>query len=111
MFLVIEQAMAVSQHHDAVSGTAKQAVTYDYEERLSDGQRQGMLLVNKAYKQLLHTFLPQQELCPLLNISRCNVTETSKEVRKFMPVYIILSYVPNISRLWFYLLAMGKPIK
>ncbi|XP_067938019.1 lysosomal alpha-mannosidase-like [Watersipora subatra] len=76
---VLKQAMAVSQHHDAVSGTAKQAVTYDYEERLSDGQRQGMLLVNKAYKQLLHTFLPQQELCPLLNISRCNVTETSKE--------------------------------
>jgi len=29
--------MGVVQHHDAVSGTEKQAVAFDYAQRLSDG--------------------------------------------------------------------------
>jgi hypothetical protein len=29
--------MGVAQHHDAVSGTAKQVVDFDYAQRLSDG--------------------------------------------------------------------------
>lgn len=32
------QAMGVAQHHDAVSGTAKQHVTFDYAKRLSHGR-------------------------------------------------------------------------
>ena len=33
----MREAMGVLQHHDAVSGTAKQAVTFDYAERLHAG--------------------------------------------------------------------------
>ena len=29
--------MAIAQHHDAVTGTEKQAVAFDYAQRLSDG--------------------------------------------------------------------------
>ncbi len=29
--------MAVVQHHDAITGTEKQAVAFDYAQRLSDG--------------------------------------------------------------------------
>ncbi len=29
--------MGVAQHHDAISGTEKQAVAFDYAQRLSDG--------------------------------------------------------------------------
>ena len=29
--------MGVAQHHDAVSGTEKQEVAFDYAQRLSDG--------------------------------------------------------------------------
>jgi hypothetical protein len=29
--------MGVMQHHDAISGTEKQHVAYDYAQRLSDG--------------------------------------------------------------------------
>ena len=35
---VLREAQAVAQHHDAVSGTAKQAVTFDYAERLAKGK-------------------------------------------------------------------------
>ena len=33
--------MGVAQHHDAVSGTAKQHVTFDYAKRLSRGRCRG----------------------------------------------------------------------
>jgi lysosomal alpha-mannosidase len=37
-FLLIPgEAMAVIQHHDAITGTEKQAVAFDYAQRLSDG--------------------------------------------------------------------------
>lgn len=35
--MLLRMAMGVSQHHDAVSGTEKQHVTYDYEKRLYAG--------------------------------------------------------------------------
>lgn len=35
--LSVGKAMAVAQHHDAVSGTAKQHVTNDYARKLADG--------------------------------------------------------------------------
>ena len=42
-FWVNCQAMGVAQHHDAVSGTAKQHVTFDYAKRLSHGRRASMV--------------------------------------------------------------------
>ncbi len=37
-FLLIPgEAIAVVQHHDAITGTEKQAVAFDYAQRLSDG--------------------------------------------------------------------------
>jgi lysosomal alpha-mannosidase len=32
---ILEQAMGIAQHHDAVAGTSKQAVAYDYAMRLA----------------------------------------------------------------------------
>lgn len=78
--------MGVAQHHDAVSGTAKQVVTYDYAERLSEGVNQCIGLLNHAYQRLTGandssaTLIPHQQFCPLVNISHCNATETSKSV-------------------------------
>ena len=40
-----EQAMGVSQHHDAVAGTEKQHVTYDYTYRISNGISQVIYLL------------------------------------------------------------------
>merc|ERR1711970_357283 len=41
----LKEAMAVAQHHDAVSGTAKQHVTDDYSLRLSQGVVKGFDLM------------------------------------------------------------------
>ena len=35
--LTIGEALGVAQHHDAVSGTEKQEVAFDYAMRLSEG--------------------------------------------------------------------------
>ncbi len=35
--LIIDEALGVTQHHDAVSGTEKQEVAFDYAQRLSEG--------------------------------------------------------------------------
>ena len=34
---LMRRVMGVMQHHDAVTGTAKQAVTFDYQQRLAKG--------------------------------------------------------------------------
>ncbi len=37
LWFMIDEALGVTQHHDAVSGTEKQEVVFDYAQRLSDG--------------------------------------------------------------------------
>ncbi|KAA8548283.1 hypothetical protein F0562_004456 [Nyssa sinensis] len=53
----LADALAIAQHHDAVSGTQRQHVASDYAKRLSIGYAEA-------------------EECPLLNISYCPPSET-----------------------------------
>ncbi|XP_042885144.1 lysosomal alpha-mannosidase-like isoform X3 [Penaeus japonicus] len=83
----LKEAMGVLQHHDAVSGTAKQHVTNDYSERLSQGVTESFQMVVEAYSKLNAveggdegpleaTAMPV--FCPLLNVSSCPLTEASE---------------------------------
>ncbi|CAF3324143.1 unnamed protein product [Rotaria socialis] len=72
----LSEAMGVAQHHDAVSGTEKQAVAFDYAQRLSDGIAVAENVMNQAYAKLLPKDSQSpppasQFLCQLSNISQC----------------------------------------
>ncbi|KAF2364114.1 Glycosyl hydrolase family 38 C-terminal [Trinorchestia longiramus] len=73
------QALGVTQHHDAVTGTAKQHVTDDYYKRLDEAQRSS----EEALVPLLRSLAGSPEaagavsFCPQRNISSCELTEES----------------------------------
>ncbi|BFG27202.1 hypothetical protein CerSpe_134770 [Prunus speciosa] len=79
----LADALAIAQHHDAVSGTERQHVAADYAMRLSIGYLQAEKLVASSLAYLSesesssgqgHTVTHFQQ-CPLLNISYCPPSE------------------------------------
>lgn len=80
----LEDALGIAQHHDAISGTAKQHVADDYSKHLSDGMNSAALHVVQALKKLMLGDGPQApspldnlSYCPLLNETVCQVSEVS----------------------------------
>ncbi|XP_065568469.1 lysosomal alpha-mannosidase-like isoform X3 [Artemia franciscana] len=77
--VLLERAEAVAQHHDAVTGTAKQHVTDDYVRRLHEGASSCYHSIAKIYSRIL----PQEDStqpvhfrhCHYLNVSQCQITE------------------------------------
>ncbi|BFZ17312.1 hypothetical protein BsWGS_20353 [Bradybaena similaris] len=88
----LAEALGVAQHHDGVSGTSKQAVAYDYAQRLAEGVHAGQAVLNDAFGRLLQhsggPTPPTQVFCTYLNISICNITETNNgfEVTFYNPL-------------------------
>uniref|UniRef100_A0A8C1EXB0 Lysosomal alpha-mannosidase n=1 Tax=Cyprinus carpio carpio TaxID=630221 RepID=A0A8C1EXB0_CYPCA len=70
------RAMGVAQHHDAVSGTEKQHVAYDYARRLATGWAHCEVLVRNSLAILSGSEAPHV-FCENLNISVCPLTESS----------------------------------
>ncbi|KAE9467642.1 hypothetical protein C3L33_00450, partial [Rhododendron williamsianum] len=76
-------ALGIAQHHDAVTGTARQHTTNDYEKRLAIGASEAEAFVNSALTCLANskmkgpcaTPLSTLSQCQLLNISFCPPTE------------------------------------
>ncbi|XP_022132790.1 alpha-mannosidase [Momordica charantia] len=75
-------ALGIAQHHDAVTGTAKQHTTNDYMKRLAAGSSEAEAVVNSALiclgQNKLEDHCEKSKIlsqCPLLNISFCPPTE------------------------------------
>ncbi|KAK1303873.1 hypothetical protein QJS10_CPB11g01988 [Acorus calamus] len=87
-------ALGISQHHDAVTGTAKQHTTNDYMKRLAIGASEAEMVVNLALSCLTSSRSKKQCLpptvnfsqCPLLNISYCPSTEEIPEGKSLVVV-------------------------
>mmetsp|Transcript_26067 Transcript_26067/g.85678 ORF Transcript_26067/g.85678 Transcript_26067/m.85678 type:complete len:990 (+) Transcript_26067:4-2973(+) len=75
----LAEALGVAQHHDSVSGTAKQAVSDDYTQRLSDGMDAAAGVINAALEAMTsgETSASASAFvqCPRLNVSDCPATE------------------------------------
>ncbi|CAJ2635805.1 unnamed protein product [Trifolium pratense] len=77
------EALGLAQHHDAVSGTAKQHTTDDYAERLAIGASKAEAVVSSSLACLANKQSGDQcsaltsafSQCQLLNISYCPPTE------------------------------------
>ncbi|CAH1794207.1 unnamed protein product [Owenia fusiformis] len=87
---VLKRAMGVSQHHDAVSGTEKQAVAYDYAERLANGSAECQEVINIALNKLQDkapsiAAALEWKFCNYLNVSKCGLTENNTAF--YMTVY------------------------
>ncbi|XP_041641943.1 lysosomal alpha-mannosidase [Cheilinus undulatus] len=74
----LKKAMAVAQHHDAVSGTEKQHVANDYARRLANGWQHCQVLVSNSLAALSGSSA-ERVYCDNLNISVCPLTESSKK--------------------------------
>jgi lysosomal alpha-mannosidase len=76
-------AQSVAQHHDAVSGTAKQAVTFDYAQRISKGFDSAATYLHSALAKTVSRN-GQATLnfthCPLANVSICPATQAGGNI-------------------------------
>ncbi|XP_072458359.1 lysosomal alpha-mannosidase-like isoform X2 [Notamacropus eugenii] len=72
--IYLRKAMAVTQHHDAVSGTSRQRVTNDYVKQLMEGWEQCEVVVSNALASLGGS---QEDFmfCNNLNISVCPLSQ------------------------------------
>jgi len=76
----LEDALGVVQHHDAVSGTAKQHVADDYSRRLQDGlDAAAEYVISKLRRSMLEN--PDQDLQDLAYCQLLNETICRSEVR------------------------------
>eukprot|EP00934_Nitzschia_sp_Nitz4_P002969 Nitzschia sp. Nitz4//scaffold272_size25479//12374//15946//NITZ4_008309-RA/size25479-snap-gene-0.1-mRNA-1//-1//CDS//3329545225//2959//frame0 len=77
---ILEDAVAVAQHHDGVSGTSKQHVANDYAKRLQAGiDAVSPLVAAKLRRLMLGTnasdYLNNLSFCQLLNETTCAISQ------------------------------------
>ncbi|KAK8672388.1 hypothetical protein V6N13_110760 [Hibiscus sabdariffa] len=92
----LADALAIAQHHDAVTGTEKQHVANDYAKRLSIGYTEAEKVVASSLACLTDSkssigcedSTTNLQQCPLLNITYCPASETNLSHGKNLIVVI-----------------------
>ncbi|GLT27153.1 hypothetical protein SLA2020_021770 [Shorea laevis] len=92
----LADALAIAQHHDAVSGTERQHVANDYALRMSIGYMEAEKLVASSLAFLAETRsstgignpVTAFQQCPLLNISYCPPSEAALSDGKSLVVVV-----------------------
>ncbi|KAJ9676509.1 hypothetical protein PVL29_021837 [Vitis rotundifolia] len=88
----LADALAIVQHHDAVTGTEKQHVSDDYAKRLSIGYKEAEEVVAASISYITGSDggspITKFEQCPLLNISYCPPSEIDLSQGKNLVVVV-----------------------
>eukprot|EP00029_Vermamoeba_vermiformis_P005720 TRINITY_DN2061_c0_g1_i1.p1 TRINITY_DN2061_c0_g1~~TRINITY_DN2061_c0_g1_i1.p1 ORF type:complete len:972 (+),score=248.82 TRINITY_DN2061_c0_g1_i1:58-2973(+) len=88
----LQEAMGIAQHHDSVTGTAKQHVDYDYTKRLSIGMFNSFdvmgTLVGKLISNDPKNDVPSFKACPLLNETFCPAVTDNLIKGKIVPLVV-----------------------
>ena len=97
----LEDALGVAQHHDAISGTAKQHVANDYAKRVTAGVNRASSYMAEKIKEILleegaaDTYLHDFGRCQLLNETICEISENASRLGSdlYVVVYNALATV------------------
>ncbi|KAA3456840.1 Lysosomal alpha-mannosidase [Gossypium australe] len=86
----LADALALAQHHDAVSGTSKQHVANDYAKRLSIGYEEAAKVVETSLASITRSSSKTDsgKKCLLLNISYCPSSEVDLSNGKNLVVVV-----------------------
>jgi len=79
---LLEMAMGTAQHHDAVSGTSKQHVAYDYAKQIQAGINDAVNVVVETLRRYFvadESDLSDLAFCQLRNETICNVTQRATQ--------------------------------
>jgi hypothetical protein len=76
----LAEAMGLLQHHDAVSGTAKQHATSDYSKRLHAGRKAAEPHIFDALASMSGLPKSSFSFCTQRNVSRCDATSKPGEI-------------------------------
>ncbi len=91
----LERALGVAQHHDAVSGTERQHVAYDYAKRLSIGADMAIKVAGKALYKFGIIEEENVVFCSLLNISQCQPIENVHNI-----TLVLYNPLPRLINYW-----------
>ncbi|KAL3274851.1 hypothetical protein HHI36_019633 [Cryptolaemus montrouzieri] len=80
----LREAMGVMQHHDAITGTEKELVAYDYSRILTKGINECDIITSTALNKIVSKDSSSDgnisfSSCLLTNISSCPITENSEK--------------------------------
>ena len=82
--VLLRQAVALAQHHDAITGTERQLVTYDYAQRLAEGTAECYDFLGKWAAVSTETEVGSFFGCDLLNISVCPDLDSDRHFAMFV---------------------------
>ena len=73
---LVERAIATNQHHDAITGSSKQHVAYDYAKKLAVGRINADTMLSSAFQKLTNYMDADFVSCDLSNATICPILES-----------------------------------
>jgi len=90
----LETAMAIAQHHDAVSGTSKEHVANDYAMKIQAGINEAAkyaanIIRSRLIMDIQGTDISNLSYCQLRNVSVCHISQAATTVNE-TDIYVVI---------------------